>query len=195
MKLKFVHLIAILASLTGSVEAYFSQCQPELRVGFFRPTEKKFRKIYQNWDALFQVEASTPVYQSQRLYGWGNVGYYYSRGLSLGLRDNTSITLLPLTIGIKRYWCFTPCLSAYLGIGGGGTYVRICDDNPDVVKHTNRMAWGGVLKSGINYQIGKSVFIDLCLDYSYMQLSVHGKSRNDADVGGLILGFGAGMFY
>lgn len=144
---------------------------------------------------MYQFEASTPVYQPKQLYAWGNLGYYYTRGLSLGLRNNTSIMLAPMTVGVKRYWCLTSRISGYLGAGGGGTYVRICDENPDVVKHTNKMAWGVVFKSGINYKIGSCTFFDLFLDYTYMHLPIHGKGRNSANVGGLNLGFGGGIIY
>lgn len=193
MRHKAIQLMTILTGLIGSIEAFKPELQPEFRIGYFRPSETKFRKIYQEWSAQCQFEVSTPVYTPMPIYGWFNVGYDYTRGLSLGLKNRTSIRLVPMTLGLKYYWCLMPRLSVYLGAGGGGTYVQIHDDNPDVVRHTNKMAWGVALKSGLNYKIGRSAFADFFVDYTYMHLAVHGKNRNNANLGGLIIGFGAGI--
>ena len=191
---KILCLFALLFSIQISALEWNSGWDEQFRVAAFRPSSKLFRKIYKDWGAIYQLESNKRIFECSDLYGWANVGYYSESGHSRGIREKTRISLVPITLGLKYMICILPNTSAYLGIGGGGTFVHI-HDHDHFLEHTNKTAWGGILKSGIRYNFLECTFLDLFVDYSYMHLQFHSNHRKNANVGGLMIGGGIGIYF
>lgn len=167
----------------------------EFRLAAFRPSSELFREIYDDWGVMYQLESNKRLLKCSNVYGWINVGYYSGSGHSRGIKKRTRISLVPFTLGLKYMCCIFPKTTAYLGIGGGGTYVDIHDHDHFLSEHTHKAAWGGILKSGIRYNFWECSFFDFFVDYSYMHLEIHGDHRNNANVGGLMIGSGIGIYF
>lgn len=190
-------LIVLLTFISLPLVAIDWQCgwDAEVRVAAFRPTSRRFREIYGQWGAEFQVEASKLI--CGPYYGWFNVGWYPKDGHSIGLHDKTRIDLVPIRFGAKYMFCLTPKLNGYVGLGATLTYLSI-HDHSHTIRHTTRWGAGGIVKTGLRYAIMQCLFVDLFADYSYEPFSFNSKhhiKRKDADVGGLMLGAGLGYSF
>lgn len=168
----------------------------EGRVGAFRPSAKILRRIYSYWSPEYEIEVSKQIYND--VHAWSNVGWYSKHGHSLGLEDSTHIRILPISFGLKYRFCLTERASAYLGLGACYTILKVKDESPFVVRHTNKEGWGGVVKAGVRYAITCCTFVDFFVDYYYHRFHFHETSkieRHNMDVGGVKIGGGLGFYF
>jgi outer membrane protein len=167
--------------------------EPEVRVAAFYPSSKKFRRIYHQWSADYQVEISKPVYKG--FSGFINGSWLHDKGQASGFENSSRINVVPLSFGAKYSYCFCPCLRAYGGLGATYTFLRIHDDSEFVSRHLSKESWGGIAKSGIQYT-WRCFFFDVFADYLYQPFRFAGNSeveRNRINVGGIKLGIGLGI--
>lgn len=170
--------------------------EAEARVAAFYPTSRKFRRVYQEWDADYQLEISKPICWG--FSGWINGSFLTEKGRGHANRGHHSshIDIIPISFGAKYSYCINPCLKVYAGLGATYTFLRIRDNSPFVRRHLDKEAWGGIAKSGLQY-IWNAFFIDLFADYLYQPFDFSSSSRiqrNRVNVGGVKFGIGLGVF-
>lgn len=169
-------------------------------------TSDRFKEIYSDWAPEVQIELAKRVWNN--FYGWANVAYLWKGGRSEPFHDKTDVNLIPITFGIKYVLPITCDLSAYIGGGAAYTILRVKDhsDYNYVKKHSNRYDWGGIIKSGVHYNISESFFIDVFVDYLFQYFSSHssngysddyyyGDESNGVNLSGLRVGGGLGFCF
>lgn len=163
------------------------QSSIEIRSAAFFHSSGRFREIYGNVGASYQLEASTKLYDC--LDGWANLDWFSKHGKSEGFNDPTRASIANISLGIKFLYPFCEKFTAYIGIGP--TLSRIWLKNKSQCSHETVSKWaiGGVLKTGVYYFICDRAFIDVFVDYLYQP--VHFETH--VDVGGLKMGVGIGV--
>ncbi|EFB42687.1 hypothetical protein pah_c004o241 [Parachlamydia acanthamoebae str. Hall's coccus] len=190
-----IFLIAICLPLL-ELSAFDLKCgwEPEVRAAAFYPSSKKFRKIYHEWDADYQIEISKSICYG--FSGWVNGSWLTERGRSKGdIKNSSRISIVPISFGAKYSYQFASCWKAYAGVGACYTFLRMKDHSPFVDNHLHKQSWGGVAKTGIQFY-WKCLFFDLFADYLYQPFHFSNTSkvkRDNVNVGGYKLGLGIGF--
>ncbi len=192
-------LLIILAAVMGGGESRI-----EGKVSYYYPTNAVFRETYGSGGPLYGLEFSTQVYKM--LYPWVNLGYFTQSGSTPSDHYHTSVDFYPVSIGLKYLFplfyypdgcCAKSPAYIYLGAGILGEFLRIKNDAPYAADARNKWGIGGSFKSGILIDIKSHVYVDLFIDYSYMEISFS-KEHNPLSVGhvantsGLSAGLGIG---
>ena len=152
----------------------------EGKVGYFYPTGKRFRDIYSG-GFLYALQLQLDVWQG--ISSWASCAYLHERGRSLGERYDTTITLLPVSIGIN-YMIYCDLVAPYFGIGWNYSYIETHDDSPFVLKKTSYLGKGQVLKGGICFSLPFFFFLDLFFDYGWMKIGTFKQpEREKVDLG------------
>lgn len=176
--------------------------EAEIRGAGVYSSSSRYRKIYSDWSPEVQVEVAKSVW-GENLYGWFNVAYLWDNGHSTPFHNKTNIRMIPLTFGLKYLIPITCDFSAYIGGGAAYSFLRIHDHSDYVKQHISRQNWGGVIKSGIRYNICECFFLDGFVDYLFQHFSRehnHGSSSRfvetkGADLSGLRVGAGIGVHF
>lgn len=183
--MKIFSLFALLFPLFLSGD-FFSA---ELRVGDFCPTSKKIRRIYNDHHLDLEVEASLKYCQNSAL--WANVNYVRQNGHSIGLKNETTLKLYPVSVGYKTFYGLGSSFLAYFGLGVSYTQVKIRDRPSEQIKgKIEKKAWGTVAKGGAIYYICSNIFADLFCDYYYTEVELNDHKNN---IGGIRAGLGLGV--
>ncbi len=187
-----------------SEECYINECgcdnwEVEVRGAGVYPSSKRFRKIYSDWAPEVQLEVARKVW-GDSLYAWANVSYLWRNGHSEPLHNKTNVSLVPISIGLKYLFPLTCDLNAYLGGGAAYSFLYVRDHSEFVRKRTTRRDWGGVIKSGLQYNLCNGFFIDFFADYLFQHFSKPHRDEshrnvetNSVNLNSLHLGLGLGM--
>lgn len=173
-------LLVITASLSASAENTL-----EIRTAAFFHQSKKFRKIYGDVNADYQIAGSfalTPVFEL-----WGEWDYLYS---SKSKKDyKTRINLNNFDFGIRYVYSFNPQLDAYIGLGASVAQVRLHDKSFCGKNNHSKTVWGFVTKTGLRYWFYRNLFAEVFIDYLYQDAHF----EKNANIGGLKVGAGLGV--
>ena len=75
------------------------QSSIEIRSAAFFHGSKRFKEIYGNVGASYQLEATTQLYNC--LDGWANFDWFSKHGKSDGFNDTTRVSIANTSLGIK----------------------------------------------------------------------------------------------
>lgn len=117
------------------------------------------------------------------------------------IHDQKRIWILPLTLGSRYTFHFTPCFELYVGAGACLTFVDIQYDSHHFEDYASKIGMGAVLKSGARYNWGEYTFIDFFVDYFIQEMSLSRSERdlglddNHVNLSGLKIGLGIGVYF
>ena len=170
----------------------------EVRAAYYHPTSKKFRDIY-GGSGIYNVELSLETWCN--FYPFISAGYYRESGRSIGERNKTTLTMVPLGIGLKYLFCPCSCYHPYLGAGFAASWMHTRDSSPFIHKTTKKWGFGGVFKVGVLAFFTDCFFVDGFIDYTYMKVHFSGSRSSplvflsDADLSGFAFGLGIGFAF
>jgi len=196
MKKLFPILAALVLSTATQLEA-FCCISPEVEVAYFHPLSSRFRDIY-GGGAIYTFELNVQTWC--QLYTFANVSYFNESGRSIGEKNKTEITLIPVAFGLKYLWC-CDCFNPYIAAGPLFTHMKTDDHSPYVIKKNEKWGYGATAKVGTLYYIWCNLFLDAFINYSYMCIGFdHVPSdkpvvRHDADLSGFSFGGGLGYSF
>lgn len=159
----------------------------EIRSAAFFHSSERFREIYGNVGASYQLEASTKLYDC--LDGWANFDWFSKHGKSEGFNDPTRVSIANISLGIKFPYQFCEKFTAYIGIGPSLSRIWLKNKSQCGNEKVSKLVIGGVLKTGVYYFISRHVFIDVFVDYLYQP--VHFETN--VAIGGIKTGIGVGV--
>lgn len=170
----------------------------ELRAAAFFPSSHLFKEIYGNVGTNYQIEANTrfndyhiPSYCLECIIipeTFVNFDWYTKKGRSVGFKDPTRISIADVSLGGKLSFDLCHSFSPYAGIGVSLSRIRLKNKSHCTHEEVSKLAWGGLVKSGIKYEINCDLFLDLFVDYLYQPVHFH----KTEDIGGFKIGFGVG---
>lgn len=171
----------------------------EGRASAYFPFEKRVRKIYSSTLGLFEGEIDVPIWNGWTAYF--SAGYIKNEGKSIGLRDKTSLQMVPLTWGVK-YFCKLSCVDVFFGAGLVYSLLHIHDHSRHIERHISKNALGGTVSLGAQFFFTEDWFIDTSVEYLYQRFSFknthsdeHYIERHDLDMSGIKLGAGIGFTF
>lgn len=164
----------------------------EVRGGLFYHFSDLFREIYGNWSGSVGLQATAPIRGNMDL--WANYDWSRDTGHPKGFPDHTSITLNNISTGVLFNFQLTSQIKPYVGFGIAVANVYVRDHSTCTGLSTeSRPAYGGVIKSGINYFVNSQFYIDGFVDYLYQVVHFHHQGHHWEQVGGIKAGVGAGV--
>lgn len=181
----------------------------ELGAAFYRP-QKSVKEVYSGGWIDYQLEASRILNCNVEI--WAGVNwiakkheesedYFSSEGSCSSIEDKKRIWILPVSIGAKYFYYFTPRISAYVGGGIVYTFLRM-ERHGDYVKNAHsKHGLGAVIKSGIRYDWGDYTFVNVFVDYYSQKFDLSrserelGIDRHELDLSGLKIGLGVGVYF
>lgn len=161
---------------------------PEVKVGYFIPTDAQFRNTYSEDGVLPSIEASVRAWN--RFFPWASVGYFSKWGHTHSPRESTHLYFVPIGVGLKYIYSFSR-LSVYGGAGALPTYLHI--NRPQLEK---RWGCGGIVKAGVIADRLWGCFVDFFAEYSYLEISTgRGASLHPANLSNFTIGGGIGYHF
>lgn len=161
------------------------------------PLHNSFRKIY-NHAGLINAEASIKAFDN--IYPWASVGAMFADGHSLGRGDKTSLTIVPLDIGLKfisNYLFYYP----YAAVGASLSWIFIHNDYPYVNQNPSTFDVGLAVKWGLLINPdNSSIFFDIFGRYQYLQANFSEENNpkittNNPDLSNISAGLGVGYSF
>ena len=137
------------------------------------------------------------------LHLWESGSYFSKAGSSIGEKNKTRVTLVPLSGGLKYVIscsCTWSCVDFYVAGGVVGTYLQTTTNAPFVIDRVSKWGVGGTGKFGALWYVYNVLFIDFFADYTYMKMSFNNTRggrliRHNADVSGVSAGGGIGFYF
>ncbi len=146
----------------------------EFRPSYFYPLSNHFRKIFSG-GVDYQLTVSCPVYwgQNERVRGislFAAADYFSKDGHSTYLKDKTSITIVPVTLGVKYF--FPPlgeCVPVNVYVASGMKYYFVHTKNHSdyVKKRVNVNGMGGMIEVGAIGVVREHFVLDLFVSSSF----------------------------
>ncbi len=160
----------------------------ECRFGAFFPSGEKFRDLYGDIEADFQLEASVPICVC--FEGWTNLDWFSENKKKKGCCQS-KVEIVNVSFGIKYVYSTCENWDFYLGIGPSfgrvGLKNKTCCEN----EKPSKFMVGGVLKSGSRFYFCQNAFLDLFVDYLFQPA----RFSHHVEVGGVKAGLGLGIRY
>ena len=161
--------------------------------GFF-PTSHLFKKIYHS---AGMIGGEVTMSFCNDVSGWVSVDWLSKSGHSLVGDTKTKVNYLPIAFGLKyiKPFCYGDW---YVGLGALTARVHTHDFSSTVAPYFTKWGWGGIVKFGALFDIGRCAFVDLFVNYSFMRASSHNTAGgtvvpHTVKVDGVIAGIGLGF--
>ena len=189
MKTVFFLLFALFS------QVHADEALVEAKLGYFFFTDSTMRSVFNEGGIDAQISTAFPVYKCLQIYG--AIEYMQKWGHSIGAEQRTTLTEVPLSLGLRPVIPITNCLDYYFTVGPRYFFVNVHNCSPYVPKKMSANGCGGFVNTGILYRFDPNFTLDLFGEYSYLSLRFRSRKGGTegltAQVGGLT--FGAGLGY
>lgn len=173
----------------------------EAKGGIFVPLSNNVRKIYNGVIPDVEWELGTRFFQNWQT--WANVSYiFFEDGRTLGLRDDTNLKLLPLSLGIKYFLPINLNTDFYFAAGAVCSFLWVHNHSKYIPNHLTKITPGAIAKTGFIYRWDEHFFVEGFFDYLYQHFDFsksyspsHHVDGHDLNMSGLKFGFALGVFY
>lgn len=179
----------------------YAQCEPswiELKPSYFFFTQSPMKDVYDKGGFQIQACASSPICYSLDLYG--SIGFRKAWGHALNSCEETSLTVIPVDIGLKPVFSFCECYNYYFAFGPRYFYVHQHNCSPYVDSIINKSGIGFFVNTGFNVLYRDCFLIGLFAEYSYEKKKVCPQrprvySNGSVQIGGVAVGISVGYEY
>jgi outer membrane protein len=162
----------------------------ELRGAAFIHSSDRFKEIYGRVGPSVQLEAASYLFRC--FDGFANVDWSAQNGRSVGPRNRTFVSIVNLSFGLRYPYQIYRDLTAYVGIGPSISRIVLTNHYSNSEKRSvYKIGVGGIIKTGVLYNLTCDWFIDGFIDYLYQP--VHYTSN--VDMGGFKIGAGLGYSF
>lgn len=168
----------------------------EAKSSYFFFLDSTMKDIYHKGGFQVQGSASIPIYNNIDLYG--SIGYRKVHGYALNSGEKTSLTVVPIDIGIKPIFTLNPNSYFFLAMGPRGFYFRQHNDSAYVSPSVSSGNVGFFVNSGFNTIIAKHFLLGIFGEYSYEKKTIIPSRQNVFSAGSTQMGgfaFGIGLGY
>lgn len=170
---------------------------------YFRPTSSTLREIYGSaWcggKVVGEGNLSDSKWYLQRIYLFGEVGYLDKDGTTAVGGYDTTIRIIPLTLGLKWIQPLKGQWFGYIGAGPRYFFMRIKDSLAVVKPRTYKNGCGGVVMVGSKWFFARQAYLDTFLSYDFKRFSAPSTptsvTGHSLEIGGLQIGGGFGFSF
>lgn len=168
----------------------------EIKPSYFVFSESPMNDIYGKGGFEIQGSASIPLCSYLDFYG--SIGYRKAHGHALNSGEKTSLTVIPVDVGLKPTFNFCERFYYFLAAGPRYFYFHQHNDSPYVDRTINRSGIGLFVNTGFNVLLGDCLLLGIFSEYSYEKKTVCPKRPNVFSNGAVQIGgfaFGASVGY
>ncbi len=190
--------IALLSALLCTSTQYASDVTPwlEIKPSYFFFCASPMNKIYDHGGFEIQGSVSVPVYNYLDLYG--SIGYRKAWGHALNTCATTSLTVVPVDIGLKPIFNFCERFYYFFAIGPRFFYFHQQNNSPYVDCIINGGGIGLFINTGFNVLLADCLLLGIFGEYSYEKKTICPNMPNVFSNGGVQIGgfaFGVSLGY
>jgi hypothetical protein len=206
MKLKDMSMYKksmLISALFCIATQYASEVTPlrpwlELKPSYFFFYDSPMKNIYKKGGLEMQLSASVPVYNFLDVYG--SIGCRHVSGHALHTGEKTSLTLMPIDIGLKPVFQCAEKFYYFFAVGPRFFYFQQNNNSPYVDCKIKTGGVGLFLNTGFNIPFSDCFLFGLFGEYSYEKKKVHPKklhvfSNGALQVGGFAFGVSFGYVF
>ena len=191
--------IALLSALLCTAALCASDIRPwlEVKPSCFLFSSSPLKDIYDNCFEI-QGSASIPVRDCLALYG--SIGYRKAHGNALNTCEKTSLTVVPIDIGIKPIFTFCEHFYSFFAMGPRFFYFNQHNNSPYVDCKIDGGSVGFFVNTGINVELTDCILLGIFGEYSYEKKKncpkrPHVYSNGKVQMGGFALGGSVGCAF
>jgi hypothetical protein len=190
-------LIVGIACIMPAISAQNSNVWLEIKPGYFFFANHTLGKIYHGGFEI-QGSLSCPIDRMIALYS--SIGYLHVKGKSLGDNQRTTISQVPLDLGIRAIVDVADYAKSYLTIGPRFFYFHQRNDSTFVNRNIRRNGFGFFINGGCNFIHHERMFLGIFGEYGFQQKSFSStipnvNGRKDLQVGGFTFGLSLGFMF
>jgi len=192
--------IALLSVLLCTVTPYASDLTPwlEIKPSYFFFSASPMNDIYD--DGGFEIQGSLSVPFCNYLDLYGSIGYREAWGRALNTCEKTSLTVIPVDIGLKPVFNFCERFYYFFAIGPRYFYFHQHNNSPYVDCIINGNGVGLFVNTGFNILISECLLLGIFGEYSYEKKSIcphmpNVFSNGSVQIGGFAFGLSVGYAF
>jgi len=180
--------ISLLSVALCLLTPYASNSTPllEIKPSYFFFSASPMKNIYN--DGGFEVQGSIAAPLSNHLDLYGSIGYRKAWGHALNSDEKTSLSVVPVDIGLKLL--FNCCNRFYSFVASGPRYFHFHQHNPSlyVDPTINSGGVGFFINTGFSVRVTDCLMLGIFGEYSYEKQKIFPNSPNVYSNGGVQLG-------
>jgi hypothetical protein len=194
--LRKFHLIffCFLSFCCFSEKAFTYPVGTEFRFAPFFASDSKIRDSLNTPLPFLEIENSyhfTPCWDI-----WTGVGYVYGSGRTCKTGVKRSLYMVPITLGVRRFFCLMPKLESFVGAGGvWSMYHENIKCHFSGKQRIKKNGFGAVLRGGFQYEMAENFIIAFTAEYLFQTFRFHRvntpcRKSSNTDMSGTKFGFG-----
>ena len=167
----------------------------EIKPSYFFFSTAPMNQIYD--DGGFQVQGSASIHLCDHLDLYGSVGYRQAWGHALNTSQTTSLTVIPVDIGLKPVFNFCERFCYYFA--AGPRYFSFYQHNNSLYVDSviSNAGVGLFVNTGFNVELAESLLLGVFGEYSYEKKTVSSTmpyvySGGNVQLGGFAFGLSLG---
>lgn len=171
----------------------------ELKPSYFFFVDDPFNDVYDDGGFEIQGSLSCPVCSWLDLYG--SIGYRKAWGNALNTCEKTSVTIVPVDIGLKPVFNFCDTFYYFFAIGPRYFYLHQHNSSTEVPCIINDNSVGLFINTGFNFVLCDHFLLGIFGEYSYEPVSSccvypnNVYSTGNTQVGGFAFGISLGYLF
>lgn len=192
--------IILLSTLLCIVTPYASDATAwlEIKPSYFFFSTSPMTDIYDDGGFEVQGSVSAPICNYLDLYG--SIGYRETWGHALNTCEKTSLTVIPIDIGLKPTFNFHERCYYFFALGPRYFYLHQHNRSPYVDCILNGSGIGLFVNTGFNIVLAEHLLLGLFGEYSYEKKTMCPKipnvfSNGSAQIGGFAFGASVGYAF
>jgi len=190
--------IALISALFYPLTQYASDVTPwlEIKPSYFFFCASPMHNIYDKGGFEIQGSVSGPLCKYIDLYG--SIGYRKVGGHALNTGEKTSLSVLPVDIGLKPIFNFCERFYYFFAIGPRYFYFHQHNNSPYVDRIIKGGGIGVFANTGFNVLLADSLLLGIFGEYSYEKKTICSKRPNVFSSGSVQMGgfaFGVSLGY
>ena len=191
MKIKDMSMykkIILLSALLCTVAQHAADVTPwlEIKSSYFLFSVSPMKNIYNKGG--FEIQGSASVPFCNQLDFYGSVGYRKAWGHALNTCQKTSLTVIPVDIGLKPIFNLCERFFYLFAIGPRFFYFHQRNNSPYIDCKINGGGIGLFVNTGLNVQLSDSFLLGVFGEYSYEKKKVCPNRPNVYTNGSVQLG-------
>lgn len=192
--------IVLFSALLYTFTQYASDLTPwlEIKPTYFLFSGSSMKDIYNKGGFGIQGCASIPLWDFLDFYG--SVGYRHAKGHALNTGEKTSITVVPIDIGLKPILKFYERFYYFFAIGPRCFYFHQHNDSSYVDSKIKNSGIGFFVNTGVNVLFRDGLLVGIFGEYSYENKKIHQSmpnvfSNGSSQISGFAFGISLGYAF
>jgi hypothetical protein len=137
---------------------------------------------------------------SNHLDAYGSIGYRQAQGHALNTFEKTSLSVIPVDLGLKPVFDFAQCWNYFFAVGPRYFYLHQQNNSPYVDYTIDGSGIGFFVNTGLNVVLADAFLLGIFGEYSYEKKGSYSNTSNvfsngSIQIGGIAFGLSIGYAF